>query len=59
MYTDCDLRPKYENIDVLKYDFIVCEHCGYATLRRFYFPTMDMVNMKKIQEKNSNSFMNY
>ena len=30
--TDLDLRPKYENIDMLKYDVILCPHCGYAAL---------------------------
>ena len=31
--TDQDLRPRYEGIDVVKYDPIVCPHCGYAAMR--------------------------
>ncbi len=34
--TDMDLRPKYEGIDSLKYDVIMCPHCGYAALSRFF-----------------------
>jgi len=26
--TDLDLRPKYENIDMMKYETIACPHCG-------------------------------
>lgn len=33
---DIDLRTKYENIDCTKYDVIMCPHCGYAALPRFY-----------------------
>ena len=34
--SDMDLRPKYEDIDPLKYDAICCPHCGYAALSRFF-----------------------
>ena len=34
--SDNDLRPKYQHVDSLKYDAIVCPHCGYAALNRFY-----------------------
>lgn len=34
--TDMDLRPKYEHIDLLKYDVIACPVCGYAALSRYY-----------------------
>lgn len=34
--TDMDLRPKYEHIDLLKYDVIACPTCGYAALSRYY-----------------------
>lgn len=34
--TDMDLRPKYEGIDPLKYDVILCPQCGYAALSRFF-----------------------
>ncbi len=33
---DIDLRPKYEEFDPIKYDCIVCYHCGYASLSRFF-----------------------
>lgn len=33
---DPDLRPKYQEIDALKYDCIVCTRCGYASLSRFF-----------------------
>jgi uncharacterized protein (DUF2225 family) len=34
--SDNDLRPKYQHVDSLKYDAIVCPYCGYAALNRFY-----------------------
>lgn len=34
--SDTDLRAKYANIDVNKYDAIVCPSCGYAALARYY-----------------------
>mgnify|MGYP000756064998 FL=1 len=40
--TDQDLRPRYEGIDVVKYDPIVCPHCGYAVLGRYYELTSSM-----------------
>ncbi len=33
---DSDLRPKYQGIDTIKYDAIVCNKCGYAALSRFF-----------------------
>lgn len=33
---DRDLRPRYQYIDPLKYDAIVCPHCGFAALSRFF-----------------------
>lgn len=33
---DSDLRPVYQFVDPLKYDAIVCPHCGYAALSRFF-----------------------
>ncbi len=33
---DPDLRPRYEDFDPIKYDSIVCSHCGYAALTRFF-----------------------
>ncbi len=33
---DTDLRPRYQSMDPLKYDAIVCPHCGFAALTRFF-----------------------
>ena len=33
---DADLRPVYQHMDPLKYDAIVCPHCGFAALNRFF-----------------------
>ena len=33
---DTDLRPRYQGIDCIKYDTIVCPYCGYGALTRFY-----------------------
>lgn len=33
---DADLRPVYQYMDPLKYDAIVCPHCGFAALNRFF-----------------------
>lgn len=33
---DTDLRPKYQFVDSLKYDAVVCPYCGYAALSRFF-----------------------
>lgn len=52
---DSDLRPKYQNLDSLKYDAIVCPHCGYAALNRF-FNYMTSVQAKFIREQISGSF---
>lgn len=34
--SDTDLRVKYGNIDINKYDALVCPRCGYAALSRYY-----------------------
>jgi len=52
---DTDLRPKYQHIDSLKYDAIVCPHCGYAALNRF-FNYMTSAQAKLIKEQISASF---
>lgn len=33
---DTDLRPKYNKLDSLKYDAVLCPYCGYAALNRFF-----------------------
>lgn len=47
--SDWDLRPKYEGIDSAKYDVILCSHCGYAALSRYY-SNMTPVQAKLIKE---------
>lgn len=51
--TDRDLRPRYEGIDVVKYDVILCPHCGYGALTR-YFGNMSTGHIKLIREGISN-----
>lgn len=53
--TDLDLRPKYENVDMLKYDIISCPYCGYTALSR-YFKFITAPQAKRIQEVISKSF---
>ncbi len=48
--TDMDLRARYEGIDPVKYDVLLCPVCGYAALSR-YFPNITSVQSKLIREK--------
>lgn len=52
---DTDLRPKYQLVDSLKYDALVCPHCGYAALSRF-FKFMLPAQAKMIRENISSNF---
>lgn len=52
---DTDLRPKYQLVDALKYDAIVCPNCGYAALNRF-FNYLASVQRKLIKENISANF---
>lgn len=52
--TDPDLRPRYEGIDMVKYDVQVCPKCGYAALTRF-FKNMSDNQIKQIKEYISKS----
>lgn len=36
MESDFDLRPRFENIDTLKYDIYACPYCGYAAMGRYF-----------------------
>lgn len=40
--TDPDLRAKYEGIDAVKYDVMLCPTCGYAALSRFFIGLTSM-----------------
>ena len=53
--SDLDLRPRYEQIDLLKYDIILCPYCGYAALSRF-FKFVTSPQAKNIREKISATF---
>ena len=53
--TDMDLRPKYEHIDLLKYDVIACPVCGYAALSR-YFKYMTSAQAKLIKQNISQNY---
>ena len=52
---DMDLRPKYQGIDSLKYDAILCPVCGYASLNR-YFNFVMSSQAKQIKEQISSTF---
>lgn len=54
---DSDLRPKYIGVDSLKYDAIMCPHCGYTALNR-YFNFIMSSQAKKIKETISVKFQN-
>lgn len=53
--TDTDLRPKYQLVDSLKYDALVCPSCGYAALSRF-FKFMMPAQAKLIRENITKNF---
>lgn len=52
---DSDLRPRYQGVDSLKYDAILCPKCGYAALNR-YFNFVMASQAKNIKEKISSTF---
>lgn len=52
---DIDLRTKYEGIDCTKYEVIMCPHCGYAALPR-YFNGCTPPQLKLIKENISFKF---
>lgn len=53
--SDTDLRPKYQHVDCLKYDVLVCPKCGYAALSRF-FKFMLPAQAKMIRDNISANF---
>lgn len=52
---DEDLRPLYKEIDPIKYDAIVCPHCGYGALSR-YFSTMMPLQGKRLRAEVKEQF---
>lgn len=55
MSADTDLRPKFQTVDSLKYEAIVCPNCGYAALNRF-FEHIISVQAKFVREEISSNF---
>lgn len=53
--SDMDLRPRYEQVDQLKYDVIMCPFCGYTALSRF-FKFVTSPQARNIKEKISSTF---
>ncbi len=47
--TDLDLRPKYDGIDPMKYDVVLCPKCGFTALTR-YFKAMTPTQVRLIKE---------
>lgn len=52
---DVDLRPRYEHVDVLKYDIIACPYCGYAGMAK-NFSYLTSAQIKAIKENICKSF---
>ncbi len=46
---DLDLRPRYEQLDQLKYGVLVCPNCGYAAVESFFKGIYD--RQKKMVEE--------
>lgn len=52
---DDDLRPKYNCVDPIKYDAIVCPYCGYGAVTR-YFQYVMPVQSKKLRAEIKSNF---
>lgn len=48
--TELDLRPVYSGFDPIPYDVVVCSHCGYAGLNK-YFQKVSEFKAKSIKVK--------
>ncbi len=55
MQPDFDLRPRFENIDTLKYDVYACPMCGYAAISRSF----DHLTKGQIQLVKDNICVNF
>lgn len=55
--SDSDLRPKYQQLDCLKYDVVVCPNCGYASLARTFKNVYDA--QKKLVRANISQGFHY
>lgn len=52
---DLDLRPIHKDIDILKYEVVHCNNCGYASLAGLH-GKMAQVHRKMIEEKISHAY---
>lgn len=55
VFQDMDLRPRYDDIDSLKYNLTVCPLCGYAALTK-EFDRLSTGQARMIKEKISINF---
>ena len=53
--TDTDLRPRYELVDSLKYDAVVCPYCGYANFSRGFQNILN-AQAKLVKEQITSNF---
>lgn len=53
--TDQDLRARFEGIEPLKYDVVMCPKCGYTAISRYFGP-LPAPQRKLILEKISSKF---
>ncbi len=47
---DDDLRPRFENVDTVKYDTVVCNNCGYAAMGNSFTP-LSQNQIKRLREQ--------
>lgn len=52
---DADLRPRFQYIDILKYDVCSCPNCGYTAMNR-YFDHLSSAQIKLIKEQICTNF---
>lgn len=53
--TDPDMRPIYQSIDVIKYDCVACENCGYAAMAKGFDEISD-TQIKIIRKEIASKF---
>ncbi len=53
--TDLDLRARYDQVDIVKYDIVSCPVCGYTALSRF-FKYVTSAQAKNVKAKISANF---
>lgn len=54
--TDMDLRPRYDKVEPLKYDVIMCPGCGCASLTR-YWRELSQTQYTNVREKIGRTFV--